>query len=439
MVLELNKVQKELPPRLLVADDEQSVLKVYTDILAPNNGVKESLELSDLRSQLFGNEDPQQKEVEYEITTCQQAQDVVDKVTESLQKEKPYSVVFLDVRMPPGQDGIWAAEKIRHLDPNVGIVIVTGFSDHGLDEISQRVMPRDKLLYLKKPFSPEEILQITASFSEKWSIEQALKNRTAELESSLEILQKTQDHMIQTERLTALGELVAGISHEINTPLGISFTAISHLQNQARQLTELLKIGKLSRSAMERLLNDIVSSSDLVYGNLERATQLIQSFKAVSVDQTSQQKRKFNLRTYLDEIFSSLRPKFKNTQHEVNIECPENLIIDSYPGIISQIITNFVVNSLTHGFAKGTSGAISIKVISSPDWIKMVYQDDGLGLDQETKKRIFEPFFTTARDQDGSGLGMHIVYNLITQELGGSVQCESEPGEGVSFTIKIPL
>jgi signal transduction histidine kinase len=171
--------------------------------------------------------------------------------------------------------------------------------------------------------------------------------------------------------------------------------------------------------------------------NLERAVELIQSFKQVAVDQSSESRRTFNLKSYLEEILLQLSPKLKATSHTFEIHGDPGLYLNSYPGAFSQIITNLVMNTLLHAYAPNQSGQIMLTFQQYEHQIVFEYEDDGQGIPPENLGKVFEPFFTTKRGQGGSGLGLHIVYNLVTQKLGGSIQCQSHPGKGTKFIITL--
>ena len=177
----------------------------------------------------------------------------------------------------------------------------------------------------------------------------------------------------------------------------------------------------------------------MILSNLNRASELIRSFKKVAVDQTSEQRRRFRLKEYLAEVLLSLRPKLKKSRVVVEVRCPDGLEIESYPGVFSQIITNLVVNSLTHAFEPDQRGRIVFDLKVENAYLSFDYTDDGKGMGSEILGKIFEPFFTTTRSKGGTGLGLHILYNLVTQTLGGSVRCESAPGRGTTFHIILPL
>ncbi|CAN2043758.1 hypothetical protein GMMP13_1120023 [Candidatus Magnetomoraceae bacterium gMMP-13] len=284
----------------------------------------------------------------------------------------------------------------------------------------------------------QSIRDITENKRAKEELEQRVIERTAKLKESVEMLKSTQAKLVQSEKMAALGDLVGGVAHEINTPVGIGVTAASHLEEKTRECNALFEFGKLKRSDLETYLKTASSSAEMILSNLRRAASLIQSFKQVAVDRANEVKRIFNLKEYIDDVLLSLRPKLKKTQHRINITCPENIKLNSYPGALSQIVTNLIVNTLIHGFENIDSGEINFDISEERDIILFKYQDNGKGIDPNNLNKIFDPFFTTKRGRGGSGLGMHIVYNLVTQTIGGSIECISTPGKGTCFIIQIP-
>ncbi len=256
---------------------------------------------------------------------------------------------------------------------------------------------------------------------------------------NLEMISDQQEQLMQSEKMAALGSLVAGVAHEINTPVGIGVTAASHLDDRIRHFSGLYEDGQMKRSDFETFLGESAESTRMIMSNLDKAANLIQGFKGVAVDQAGEGRRLFNLRQYLDEIMLSLRPELKRTKHEVVLTCPSEIMVDNYPGAISHTITNLVMNSLIHGFPDTEAGLITIEATSDGETAMIRYADDGVGMNREIRRRIFDPFFTTRRGQGGSGLGMHVVYNSVTESLGGSIICASNPGEGTTFTIEFPL
>lgn len=269
-------------------------------------------------------------------------------------------------------------------------------------------------------------------------LEDKVVERTQELSAMLERVQTMQQQMVEAEKLAALGGLVAGVAHEINTPVGIAVTAASHLADQAKEFASEYEAGQVRRSRLEKFLATVGDATELVLTNLHRANDLVQSFKQVAVDQSSEALRVFEVRRYLEDVVQSLRPKLKRTPHRVEIECPPDLTLQSYPGAVAQIVTNLVVNSLMHAYDEGQAGTLRFAVTPVGGGVRMVYSDDGTGIPAEIQSKIFDPFFTTKRGTGGSGLGLHIVYNLVTQRLGGTISVQSTPAQGTTFTITLP-
>ncbi|MBI9111721.1 cache domain-containing protein [Maridesulfovibrio ferrireducens] len=270
-------------------------------------------------------------------------------------------------------------------------------------------------------------------------LEQKVEDRTKELRESVERLESAQTQLIQSEKMAALGDLVAGVAHEINTPIGISVTSISYMEEKLNALVEKVKNGELRKSDLDKFVSIAQEATKSSMLNLHRAAELIGNFKQVAVDQTSGQKRKINLHEYLDEILLSLRSKYKRTQHKINVTCPDDLVLNTWPGAFMQIFSNLIINSLLHGFEGVEAGSISIRAEVTEDSLVLQYSDDGNGMPEESVSKIFEPFFTTRRGKGGTGLGMSIVYNLVTSRLGGSISCTSAAGQGTAFIISLPL
>jgi signal transduction histidine kinase/purine-cytosine permease-like protein len=283
----------------------------------------------------------------------------------------------------------------------------------------------------------KQYLQLQQEVEERQLAEVRLQEKAQQLEQTLHNLQQAEAHLIQTEKMAALGGLVAGIAHEVNTPIGVGVTAASLLVEKAIAFSNLFKSGTIKRSDLEKFLDIAQQSSRLTLTNLERAAQMIQSFKQVAVDQSSESKRAFKLKAYLEEVLLQLSPKLKVSKHTVEVKGDPYLTLNSYPGAFSQIVTNLVMNSLLHAYQPDQQGRITLVFRQTEEQIIFEYSDDGQGIPSEDLSKIFEPFFTTKRGQGGSGLGLHIVYNLVSQKLGGTIQCESQPGIGTKFVIKL--
>ena len=261
-----------------------------------------------------------------------------------------------------------------------------------------------------------------------------------ELQTTLDNLKAAQQQLVMSEKMASLGSLVAGVAHEINTPLGNSLVSASYLSDQSRGFLAMVDSGSINRSQLEDYTRAIQTATELIGTNLHRAAELVRGFKQVSVDQTSDAERVFNLNDYLASIVNSLHHQIKKTPYKITIDCPADISIASYPGAISQIMTNFIMNSLKHGFRDRPEGTILIHArCVEPDSLELTYRDDGYGMDAETLSHHFEPFYTTMRNTGGSGLGVYIVYNLVTQRLKGSIHVESAPEKGIMYIIQFPV
>jgi len=266
---------------------------------------------------------------------------------------------------------------------------------------------------------------------------QTLQEAINELHNTLENLRNTQSQLIESEKLSSLGGMVAGVAHEINTPIGLCITTHSFIKDLFKDMQQRFASGSISKSNFTDFMISMEESVDILSKNLERAAKLVKSFKHVSEDQAGEAARKFNLEDYLQEILSTLHPKLRMTHHVVNIRCASDIDIHGYPGALSQVITNLIMNSLLHGFESIDQGNITIEVERHNDNVEILYTDDGQGLTKEAQAKIFEPFFTTKRGYGGTGLGMHLVYNLVSQTMQGTIQLQ-QASQGCAFTIIIP-
>ena len=324
--------------------------------------------------------------------------------------------------------------KLDHLDTPLEL---KRNSKHQDDELSQVVdamntMRRSMLHDMSKREDAERSLAKLNTELEQRVIDRTkeLEERNQELHDTLATLRSTQQQLVESEKLAALGGLVAGVAHEINTPIGIGFTAASFLADQANLYQQ--------HTPNDPLANTAVESSRLICQNLERAAQLINAFKLVSVDQSSEQCRHFDLIQYLDEILLSLNPRLKQCKPEIIITGPKHLMIDSYPGCYYQVFTNMILNSLIHGFEDSLGGIITIDVSQEADRIIIDYCDNGIGIPQDWKHKVFEPFMTTKRNEGCSGLGMHIAFNIVSQLLQGHIYCLANT-HGAHFRLELPI
>jgi len=267
------------------------------------------------------------------------------------------------------------------------------------------------------------------------SLEQRVQIRTQELQESLDTLKETQNQMIEAEKMAALGGLVAGVAHEINTPIGLGVMGITHLKDMTGDLKELYEKENMSQGDFEKYLQQSGELNQSIYINLKRAAELVKSFKKVAVDQSMEGMHTFIIRDRIDQILISLGNRLKKSRVKIEVDCEEYLQIYSDPGSIVQIFTNLITNSLMHGFDRNDEGLISIKVYEEDGYIFINYKDNGKGIKREVLPKIFNPFFTTNREAGGTGLGLHIIYNIITSQLGGTISVSSTEGEGVEFEI----
>ncbi|GAA0855778.1 GAF domain-containing sensor histidine kinase [Aliiglaciecola litoralis] len=272
----------------------------------------------------------------------------------------------------------------------------------------------------------------------------ALTETNILLKKALEQRNEVQLQLVELENMAALGTMMSSLTHEINTPIGVAITAISHLRALQEKTADLFREGKLKRSQLTQFYVESEESAEIIERNLVRSTQLIKTFKQLSLDQHSQVARKINVCSYLGEILLSLKPRLKRTQHKFCLDVDPDLEVFSNPGAISQLMINLIMNSAQHGFEKQEIGHILFKVrllreVADQPMLQIVYKDNGCGMSEHTIENLYKPFFTNARQNGGSGLGMHICYNIVVKVLGGHIDCRSRIGKGVEFTITIPV
>lgn len=286
---------------------------------------------------------------------------------------------------------------------------------------------------------------ITAQKSTEQALRQAndrlasgMAERSAALSTAQSHLSQAIDQLAQAEKLAALGNLVAGVAHELNTPIGNGRLAASTLEARVRSFQQSMDSGPLRRSELVDFLRAAGEAAQLVHANLERAAELIVAFKQVTVDQTSMRRREFLLDETVSKVVATLTHLLRRGQHRLQIDIPHGLSLDSYPGALEQVLTNLINNSLLHGFDERPGGCIRLSAHGDGERIWLRYEDDGVGMGAEACRRAFEPFYTTKLGQGGSGLGLHISHNLVTGLLGGEIALHSAPGEGARFELSLP-
>jgi signal transduction histidine kinase len=285
---------------------------------------------------------------------------------------------------------------------------------------------------------PAQSVVLEAANAEKDRLLEKVRLSELELRQTLERLEETQELLIHSEKMAALGQLVAGVAHEIDTPIGVALTSASFLSERTNEIDKALGSGTMKRSVLQEFLGTALESSQIIQSNIRRAAKLIQSFKQLAVDQTSEARRGFGAKAFLDELATSISHEFKRSAIELRIDCPVDFRSDCYPGALAQVITNLVANAKVHAFDEGSAGRIEVSLTDAGNDCVLVVSDDGRGIPQEALPKIFEPFYTTKRGSGGTGLGLQITHNLVTETLRGKIEVTSEVGQGSSFRVVIP-
>jgi signal transduction histidine kinase len=287
-----------------------------------------------------------------------------------------------------------------------------------------------------------EMARAVAVFREnaiaKRKAEDELRAAKDRAEKALDDLREAQQSLIAAEKLAALGGLVAGVAHEVNNPIGISLTVASSFARRCEEFAKEVDAGPLRRSRLGEFLEGGRDAANQLVANLQRAGELVQSFKQVAVDRSHADRRPFDLRESTDQIVASLRPVLKKSQITLTVDVPAGIIMDSYPGSYGQVLTNLFLNSVVHAFPDGRAGSVIVEARQVRDDVDIFVSDDGVGMSEEIQRRAFDPFFTTRRNEGGTGLGLHIIFNLVTQQLGGRLAFESRLGWGTRFRITLP-
>lgn len=319
--------------------------------------------------------------------------------------------------------------------------LLKGNGDALLCEISGRIVTvRNEILLIlawdditERDAHEREILQLNST------LEQLVQERTRELSATLEQLTSSQDELVRSEKLSALGSLVAGIAHELNTPIGNSLTVASTLQDHVRDFKVEMASG-LKRSQLDAFVESTGQGASILMNGLRHAADLVSSFKQVAVDQTSLNRRRFNLRDTVGEVLMTLGPSLRKTTHTVDNLVPDGIVMESYPGPLGQIITNLVNNAVLHAFEGRDQGKVTIEArLLDSQRVELTLRDNGQGIPAANLGRVFDPFFTTKLGKGGSGLGLNIVYNLVNNSLGGKIEVSSVVRQGTCFTFVLPL
>ncbi|MCJ8267833.1 MAG: hybrid sensor histidine kinase/response regulator [Psychrosphaera sp.] len=339
-----------------------------------------------------------------------------EKALKLIARVKP-DLILLDIMMP-GIDGYETCRRLKADNETASIPVIF---------VTAKTAPEDIRLgfsvgasdYITKPVQQEEVL--------------------ARVVNQLRLLEKSrmdQEQLLQSEKLSALGGFVSSIAHEISTPLGTLNTALSFTIDRAAQIKEDFDNKTLRPADLSSFLDNINEALQISQTNIESASQILHSFKLVAVDQCHYVVSRFNLREYIDNIVLSLKPNIKQTPHQVVTSIPADIEVNNFPGALSQIIIILINNSLMHGYKNDQNGKMEISAITLDKYTELVYRDDGSGIEAELLKRVFEPYYTTKAGKGGSGLGMGIMKKLVEEDLEGSIDISSRPGEGLQVIIR---
>jgi signal transduction histidine kinase len=350
--------------------------------------------------------------------------------------EHKFQLILLDVQMP-GMDGYETARLLQMTERtrNIPVIFLTAVFKN--EEFVKRGYALGAVDYLTKPLDDNMLLNRVRNY-------QRLYERECELLDALGDLQAMQESLLQSEKLSALGSIVAGISHELNTPLGNAKLSMSTLRDLIADMRKSYQNGALTKGGITRFFSDAQSVTDLTYRSIDRAVDLVCSFKQVAIDQTTEKRRQFDLARVVEETIATLRPSYINDPWEFVIDIPENCVLDSYPGSLEQILINLVHNSIRHGFQGRAEG----RIVISAEWqpcttylahVRLRFSDNGIGIEEQYLSRIFDPFFTTRLGRGGAGIGLNIVYRIVTNLLGGTISVDSKPTAGTTYMICIPI
>lgn len=352
-------------------------------------------------------------------------------------------LVLLDIMMP-GMDGyeVCARLKANPDTQHIPVIFVTAMSEI---EDEERGLEAGAVDYITKPISqPIVLARVKAHLALKNAadlqrrIQAELQASNAQLAAALNTLEIAHEELLQSEKLASLGALVAGVSHELNTPISNAVMVANTLQSQTTEFQRALENG-ITKTQLNNFVQETSGAADLIFRNLQRASELICSFKHVSADQTSSQRRRFDLGEVVSEIILTLRPSIKKTPFKVEYEVEKNIDLDSYPGPLCQVIANLVNNAVLHAFEGRSAGTVLLQARKTgDDQVEMQVSDNGCGIPAANLEKIFDPFFTTRLGRGGSGLGLNIVKSIVTRILGGHISVSSSPGQGTTFTLTFP-
>lgn len=352
--------------------------------------------------------------------------------------EHDIQLILLDVQMPD-MDGYETASHLKMIGRTRNIPIVFLTAAFKSDEFVRHGYAVGAVDYLTKPLDDHLLINRIRHYQHLHEREAELEERTHALEQALEQLRKTHEQMVQSEKLAALGAIVAAVAHELNTPLGNCLTVSTTLAAKTQDLDDAIHSGKVTRSALDHYLRSSREATQLLERGLSRACELVASFKQVAVDQSTSQRRPFDFKEVVEGVVALMQVSLRRTPYVIEMDISSGLEMDSYPGPIEQIVTNLMSNAIVHAFDGYDKGRMTIAARRIDDTVVIEFSDDGCGMDESIQRHIFDPFFTTRLGRGGSGLGMNICYNLVTGPLGGTINLQSALAQGTTFKIVLPL
>lgn len=389
---------------ILAVDDNETSLTLLVDILRHEN---------------------------YQVRSANNAETALELITKQLP-----DIVLLDVRMP-GIDGFQLCRQLKNesLTEDIPIIFISGLDDS--DNIVQG-FDAGGVDFISKPFHAKEIIARVNTHLVIKRMKIALQDKTDQIKESVEQAAELQSQLIASEKMAALGRAVAGIAHELNTPMGLCVTATSYLLVKNKQIKAAFNNKTLSSDGMKVFIEAVDETLDIIMTSMNRSTEMVNNFKMVAVDVSSEKLRSFTLHDYLSRVINSLTPEIRKTGHKVEV-IGDDVLIDSYPGALSQVITNIIINAIIHAFDDGQEGSILIRTVLDGSNVHINCIDDGKGMSSESLAQVFDAYYTTRGGEGGSGLGTSIIKQLVDETLLGQVSCSSEIGMGTMFTITLPV
>ncbi len=345
-------------------------------------------------------------------------------------------IILLDVNMP-GVDGFQLCRQLKNnpQTEDVPVIFISSLNDSDNIVLGFEAGAVD---FISKPYNPKEVLARVNTHLVIKRMTISLKDKTEQVKVSLEQTAGLQSQLFASEKMASLGRAVAGIAHELNTPMGLCVTATSYLMEKHNQVKKSFRDNTLTSAGMSTFVDDVDETLDVIMTSMQRSTEMVNNFKMVAVDVSSEKLRSFTLHDYLSRVINSLTPEIRKARHIVEV-VGDDLLIDSYPGALSQVITNIIMNAIIHAYDKGQKGHILIRTVLDGSNVHINCSDDGKGMTTESLKKVFEAYYTTRDGEGGSGLGTSIIQQLVTETLQGQVSCSSELGAGTMFTITLPV